>query len=425
MIKLLKKPKVFYGWWIVVAGFLTLFISVGMVGYGQGIFFNAMFTDLGWSRGNLALAMSVGVIFSAVALPFIGAWIDKFGASRLIAIGAFLTGAFLMLASQVHALWQAFIIFIPFSTIIIAIRDVPVVATVSNWFVDKRGRAIGITMAGMGLGGFIMAPTAAYLISTLGWRISWVVLGLVVWVVVIPPALLLMKQKPELMGLLPDGKTSENSKSLSEKKEAKEDSPNGDKWSIKNVLGMRVFWLIAVLFFLFYFVYFAIQMHSFSLFIDRNISVMSAGIMIGIVGLFSLVGKLVLGYLSDRMPVRYVVMGTLVLAIVAISLLLLEGPIWILWLFVVLWGFSGPGLVGLLTILAGSCSGRAMMGRMLGIFYIFMSIGYLLGPSLMGYCFDITGSYNLGILIFNIVLIVALPLAYFSRPPRETALPLT
>jgi len=82
------KSRVFYGWWIVFAVFLSLFISIGMLGYGQGIFFNIMFVDLGWSRGELALAMSVGVFLSAVALHFLGAWVDRYGSRRIVAIGA-------------------------------------------------------------------------------------------------------------------------------------------------------------------------------------------------------------------------------------------------------------------------------------------------------------------------------------------------
>ncbi|MBA7689620.1 L-lactate transporter [subsurface metagenome] len=419
MIESLKKPKIFYGWWIVVAGFLTIFMSVGIGGYARSVFYEAMFSDLGWSRGDLALAMSVGVILSAVTQPFVGAWVDKHGASRLIAISAFLTGGCLILAGQIHALWQAFIVFLFLTMSHFGLGWIPFLTMVSNWFVEKRGRAIGITMAGAGTGG-ILSPLSAYVISNLGWRMAWVVLGLLMWVVVIPPALLVMKQKPELVGLLPDGKAPEDRKTLSETKEAKGDPPRSDKWALKGVLRMPVFWFIAVLHPLFYFGFGSIIMHSFALFTDKGISAMTAGTMAGIIALFSIIGKLVLGYLSDRIPMKYVMMGALALAAVAISLLFLVGPTWIVWLFVVLFGFSGCALVALLPILVGSCFNMAIIGRMLGIFAMFTSLASLLGPPFMGYSFDITGNYNLALFVFIICFIVSLPLVFFACPKLGT-----
>ncbi len=425
MAESLNKHRVFYGWWIVGAGFLTQFIGIGIIGYAASVFFQAMFSDLGWSRGDLALAMSVGTILAAIASPFVGAWVDRYGASRLVAISAFLTGGSLMILSQIHTLWQAFVIFSLIGLFRVGITQVPILAMVSNWFVEKRGRAIGITMAGQGMGGFVLAPLSTYLISSLGWRMAWVAMGLLMWVVLIPPALLVMKQKPELLGLLPDGKIPEDRKLSSETKEAKVTHPRSDRWTLKGILRMPIFWLIAALYFLYYFDHLAIFIHDFALFTDKGISAMTAGTMVGTLGLFSLIGKLVFGYLSDRIPVRRVMMGALVLAAVAISPLFLGEPTWVVWLFVVFWGFSECGVVALLPILVGRCFSKEIMGKMLGIFMMFLSLANLVAPPFMGYTFDITGSYSLALRVCIAALIGSVALVFFIRPPREMTLPLT
>ena len=400
-------------------------MGVGVVAYATGIFFQAMFSDLGWSRGDLALSMSVGAILAAIAGLFVGARVDRHGASRIMAISAFLTGGCLILLGQIHSLWQAFIIFSLLAIFRVGFLTIPVLTMVSNWFAEKRGRAIGITTAGQGLGGFVLAPLSTYLISSLGWRMAWAVLGLLTWVVVIPPALLVVKQKPGVMGLLPDGKAPEYRESSSEMKEAKGAPPKSDKWTLKGILRMPASWLIAAIYPLYLFGHYSIFMHGFSLFTDKGIPAMTAGTMMGIIGLFSLTGKVVLGYLSDRIPVRYVMMGALALAAVAILSLFLVGSTLGGWLFVVVWGFSECGVIALLPVLVMSCFDRAIIGKMLGIFTMCSVFAQLLSSPFTGYSFDITGNYNLALFVFIAFYIVSLVLIFFARPPREMASSLT
>lgn len=133
-----KKPQIFYGWWIVVTGFLAQFMGIGVMAYATSIFYNAMFKDLKWSRGDLALAISVGAVLSGLVGLYIGARVDKYGASRLMAISAFLTGSCLMLSGAIHSLWQAYVIFTVLAIVRVGFIAIPVFAMVSNWFVKKR-----------------------------------------------------------------------------------------------------------------------------------------------------------------------------------------------------------------------------------------------------------------------------------------------
>ena len=249
------------------------------------------------------------------------------------------------------------------------------------------------------------------------------VMGLLNWVLVIPLALLMVKQRPEVMGLLPDGRTQEDRKTSSAAKETKGPPPESGRRTLKGILRLHTFWLIAAIYLMFFLGQFSIIMHSFSLFTDKGIPAVTASTMVSIIGLFSFTGKIALGYLSDRLPVRYVMMGTFALEAVAILLLLLVKSAMIGWLFVLLWGFTMGGMFGLLPLLVGKYFSREIIGKMLGIFAICSSIGHLLGSPFMGYSFDLTGSYNLALFVFAALHVLSLVLVFFIRPPRETASP--
>jgi MFS family permease len=399
------KPKIFYGWWIVGVGFLAQFMGIGVSAYATSIFFQAMFSDLGWTRGDLALSMSVGAILTAILSPFVGIFVDKHGASWIMAVSAFATGGCLILLGYVHDLWQAFIIFSLLAAFRVGFVTIPVMTMVSNWFSEKKGSAMGITTAGQGLGGFILSLLSVYLISSLGWRMAWGAIGLLTWVIMIPPALLVAKQKPEVMGLLADGKGV---------------PLKSDKWTLGSLLRMPAFWFVALLHLLYMFGHASIFQHGFSLFTDKGIPAMTAGTMIGVLGLFSLSGKVVLGYLSDRISVRYVMMIALALAATSILPLFWAESTWGAWLFIVFWGFWECGVIALQPILVATLFDRAIIGKMLGIFTMFSVLSQLMGPPFMGYIHDITGDYNLALSTFIVFYIVSLVLVFFICLPRLT-----
>jgi len=395
-------------------------MGIGVSAYAASIFFQAMFSDLGWSRGDLALSMSVGAVLAAIVSPFVGAVVDKHGASRIMAVSAFATGGCLILLGYVHTLWQAFIIFSLLTVFRVGFVSIPVMAMVSNWFSEKRGTAMGITTAGQGLGGFALSPLSIYLISSLGWRAAWGVIGVLTWVVMIPPAILIAKKKPEVMGLLPDGKVPENVMTLSIEKDSNEAPPESAKWAPRDILRMPAFWFIALLHSLYLFGHHSIFQHGFTLFTDKGIPAVTAGTMIGILGLFSLSGKIVLGYLSDRISVRYVMVIALALAAVFVLPLFWAEQTWGAWLFIVFWGFWECGVIALQPVLVASLFDKAVIGKMLGIFTIFSVLPQLVGSPFMGYIFDITSSYNLALFTFIVFYIVSAALVFFTRPPKQT-----
>jgi MFS transporter, OFA family, oxalate/formate antiporter len=413
--------KIFYGWWIVGLGFLAQFIGIGVSAYATSIFFQFMFSDLKWSRGDLALSMTIGLILAAIASPFVGAIVDRHGAGRIMAIGALTTGICLMLLGCVHELWQAFIIFSLLSLCRIGFVAIPGTTMVSNWFVKKRGRALGIMTAGQGMGGLILSPLTIFFISASGWRMAWVYIGILTMIVMIPSALLLAKPKPEVMGLIADGVSPGKTGSTSDKKDNMHIVPEDRTFTLKNILKMPAFWLIALLYPLYMFGHVSIMQHDYSLFTDKGIPAMTAGTMIGILGFFSFNGKIVLGYLSDKISLRYVMMIALGLSSASMLFLILAEPISGAWMFIIFWGFWECGIMALQPILIANTFNRAIVGKMLGIFSMFTVVPQIIGPSLTGYIFDVTGSYNLALYIFIIFYLISLVMVFFVGNTKRSS----
>jgi sugar phosphate permease len=420
-IKPIHKPKIFYGWWIVGVGFLAQFMGVGVSAYATSIFFQAMFSDLGWTRGDLSLSISVGTILAAILSPFVGNFVDRHGAKWIMAISALATGVCLILVGKVNTLTQAFIVFSLLAVFRVGFVSIPVMTMVANWFSEKKGRALGITTAGQGMGGLVLSPLTTYLISSLGWRTSWAVEGILTWVVMIPAALFLAKPRPETMGMLADGKIPEPAKQTDISNTKIAVSRQSQKWNLRAIIKMPNFWLTAMLQVLYLFGHASFFQHGYSLFTDKGIAAMTAGAMMGILGLFSLSGKIVLGYLSDRITVRYVMIVALALAAASILPLFWAEPVTGAWLFIAFWGFWECGVIALQPILVATLFDISITGKMLGIFSLFTVVSQLMGPTFMGYVHDITGNYDLALLVFIIFYVMSLILVFFTRPPKTAA----
>ncbi len=413
MTNLKIKPRIFYGWWIVAVGFLTLFITYGIGVYSRGTFYAAMFNDFGWSRGDLSMAMSLGAIVAAIFSPFVGTWIDKYGASRIVAVSAFVVGGFLILSSQIQVIWHAFVIFIGYGIARTGSMFLPFQVSIANWFNKKRGRAMGITMAGVGLGGFVFAPFSAYLITSFGWRTSWVILGFITWLVIIPVALLVLKKNPASLGLLPDGEVAISDETTSRESVPQEVKPKPAQLTFKRVLKIPIFWLLVAIWILFFWSEGAFMQHAFALFTDKGIQEITAGTLMGIVGLFSLIGKLVLGFLTEKIPVRYVMAGSIGLKAISLFILLI-GPTWIVWPFVMVYGFSMGGTTGIMALLVANIFEVSSIGRILGSLTLFSSLSHTFSPPVAGYIFDATGNYDLALLLLAITAIPASLLTLFA-----------
>lgn len=201
------QPRFFYGWWIVVAAFIASFTTAGVQAYVAGSFLVPMSDDLGWTRAQFLYGQTLGQFFMAFAGFFIGAYVDRWGAKPLMLTGAVILATTLVLVSNVTELWQWILLRGTVSMLGSALLGNLVVnVTISKWFVEKRGQAIGLASMGVSFAGIVLPSVVTLIIDEYGWRAGWRFLAAFVLALGIPAALT-MRRSPEDAGLHPDGKT--------------------------------------------------------------------------------------------------------------------------------------------------------------------------------------------------------------------------
>lgn len=210
MIRREKFPKVFFGWWTVLAGSLSSAWAIGFQVHGFSALFKPIASEFGFSRTVTSVATSITRAARGIESPLIGGLVDRFGPRLLIIIGVFIAGLGLILMNFIHSLWTFYIVWgVILGTGISIGSEIPVDKAVTSWFVKKRGIALSVRWLLTGFAGLVLL-LVGWLVSTQGWRITCVIGGLGMWFVGLPLAWLFVKpRRPEYYGLLPDGATTE------------------------------------------------------------------------------------------------------------------------------------------------------------------------------------------------------------------------
>ncbi|MFC1907043.1 MFS transporter [Chloroflexota bacterium] len=380
--------KIFYGWVMVVA---SMVIGCALMGIrlSYGVFFKSLQGDFELSRAVTSSVYSAYMIGSAVLGILTGWVLDRYGPRVTVSLMGLFTGLSLLLTSQTTYLWQLF----PSYSLLLAIgtaAPMPILtATVARWFDKKRGTATGITGAGQPLGTLIMAPFAAYLVSNLSWRMSFIVIGLIIWLMVIPLAMLLRRDPGEI-GALPDGAISGAPRI---EPMGMEESRQLSGPSLPQALGTGNFWLMLAILLLDGFSLSLILVHVVPYSTDIGISTVEAATVLSVFSGSAILARLLVGRISDTIgrKIPGIVCG--LLGTVAFIWLISSYNLPMLYLFAVIFGFSTGGLgIVRLTLMSDIFAGRHL-GMIMGIIVVGFSIGSAVGSTLGGYIFDVTGTY--------------------------------
>ncbi|HCI87098.1 MAG TPA: hypothetical protein DHV53_00475, partial [Gammaproteobacteria bacterium] len=182
--------RVYYGYWIVAAGFVTQFVAVGMANYVVGSFLIPMTEEFAWSRAEFTAARSIGQVVLATTGFLIGTHIDRWGGRPFIVVGALVLSAAMFSLGSINTLGQWLLINGLMLTMGSAmIGNLVVNVTLGKWFVEKRGKAVALAGMGISLAGIVLPPVATLLVDSFGWRDSWRILGLVALLLTLPAAL--------------------------------------------------------------------------------------------------------------------------------------------------------------------------------------------------------------------------------------------
>ena len=401
------RPGFFYGW--VIAGIASLVMVVCFgVQYSFGIFFKPLIAEFGWTRAATSGIFSLYMIMRGVLSVVMGHFSDRWGPRWTVAIGGTSMGLGLLLISKADAIWQLYIFYSLMGGLGAASFYVPLSSTLSKWFIKKRGLVLGIFTSGIGMGTIIFSPLMGFLISTLNWRTSYIILGMITLIIILTGALLL-RHSPEEMGLQPDG--TKGGADLKRGLNHRENQPQS--LSLGKAFQTIPFWLILIIEAINYMATITPLVHIVAYASDVGISPMAAANILGAIGGFSIVGRLVIGAISDRVGAKNLLPMVLMIEAMMLFFLTLSKDATMFYIFAIVFGFAYGGSVPLIPIITANYFGLGSMGAIFGAISFVGLLGGGLGPFMAGYIYDVTKRYNIAFLTVGLLAIVAAMLSLY------------
>jgi sugar phosphate permease len=412
--------EIFFGWWVVGVAFLVYFVGGGLFNSAT-VFFKALSVDFERERGALAGVFSIGLIVVGISAPLWGRVADRYGPRASFLPGALITGCLCLLLSRVSNLDTLYVLYIVFTFGCGAISLVPISVLLSNWFVEMRGRAIGIAYTGAGLGGLVFTPVAGYLVERFGWRSAYMIAGIAVIGLVVPAALWI-KNRPADLGLLPDGR---NPSPRGAARAGEEATAGGSIASVTLGGAVRTpaFWLVALTWMVTMMSLAAVELHQVAFLTDVGLPTESASLAAGGVAGMSILGRIGFGVLSERLRIGFLYAVCYALCAVGIALLWATPALGSTSLvaYVACFGVATGGSFALTALLVGDLFGIQAMGEIFGLLGLIATIGGAIGVTGAGVLFDRLGSYDAVFAVCIALCVLGAVLILFVRPIRDAA----
>ena len=379
-----KKSKYFYGWNIVLIMAITSSMTMALGTLNFGLFIKPMGDELQIGRSYFGWAQTARQLVGGLTSPIMGTWVDKFG-SRIILPGATLiTGLGLILLGFNSS---GILMIIIFGAIGITSLGGPgaLITTVpiSKWFVNKRGKALAITSLGVPIGAMIFVPLTQYLIDFSGWRNTWVIFGFLAIIIIIPPALILLRRQPEDIGLLPDGEV------ISE-----DDYKDSEiSWEFSEAVRTPVFWKIVICLTVISMATGTIAIHRIPAFMDRGLDAQLIAWSTAFDAVCAGISTFTVGNLVKKIGIR--ILGTISFLFLAFASLITIYAYSFFEIFIsmAIFGLGIGGLMFIHSFIWADYFGRKNLGQIRGKVTPFILIFGGIGAPIAGYVRDYTGSY--------------------------------
>jgi len=357
--------------------------------FSFSVFLVPLVEEFRWSRGLTAGALSLSTIVQGLLAPVAGILVDRFGPRRVILTGTVLLSGASLLGATVHTPWELYLYTgVLAAGGLVGLGPVPMGVLLSRWFLERRGRAVGVAFSGMGFGVFVTGPLAQWLIASLGWRIASAVLGVgalcilvpIVWVGARDP----QQRHDERAG-----------------PEAREKRGQRPRWAVdstlRHALGTRAFWALWLAYLFTPLAVFPVTTHQVAFAIDRGFQPLLAAAVFGVMGLMSIVGRVSFGLAADRFGGALAATTSFgCTAGGVLALLALETDPRAGWLvaYAVLFGLGFGARGPIITAMASDLFGGRRFGVIYGALTLGNGLGGAIGPWFGGVVHDVIGSYR-------------------------------
>lgn len=404
-----QKPKIFYGWWVLIAAVsLQILISTFMM-QSFGAFLALIKEEFQWSKTDISSAFAVQQIVGGVLGPLVGWLLVRFGSRQVIRVGILIFAFSVYLLSRISSLQGFYLVVVLIAVSSSTAGFLPLNTLVVQWFEKRRSMALGLMQTGINAGGFLV-PAVTWSLASNGWRLTAFAYAAIILIIGIPLTFVI-KNKPEDIGLVADG--LKDNKKISK-------VVLGNNLSAQEAVKTRAFWFIAFGHSSALMIVFAVMVHL-VLYLkeDLGFSLEKAGTVFALITAFTIIGQLLGGYFGDRINKRLI--ASLAMIGHATGLVILvyaQNYYWVIAFSVfhgLAWGFRGP----IMQAMRADYFGRKSFGQIMGYSMPILTIGIAFGPLIAGYLADKFGSYQIGFLVLAGLAVLGSLFFVFASPPKK------
>ncbi|MCD6571170.1 MAG: MFS transporter [Deltaproteobacteria bacterium] len=411
-----NEGKIFYGWWIVTAVFIVLFAGLCSGFYTVSVFLEPLQKTFGWSRTEISLGFTIAALLVGLCSPLVGLAVSKLGVKKVLSFGSIVMGLALIMLGFIQQLWQYYALFVVLAVGLACVGLVPCQTIISFWFEKRRGTAMGIIMTGIGLGGMVMVFLTSMAVDAFDWRWAYRLLGAVQFIIVLPVVLVVIKDKPEDIGLKQDG--------VSALTASMEESPKGISFTVGEAVKTLPFYLICLLMVFYSVIVGGMTQHAIALL--RASGVAEANLFWSLALGASVIGRLLFGALADRFSKKGLIIVTWIFHIIGLgAILFLVHTSSFVWVFVGFYGVALGAFGTLFPLFLGERFGVEHFSKLIGIAGLFQIIGLAGGALLLGKIFDSTGAYTFAVQISIIISVIAAFVTMIVGQPKKETVPLS
>lgn len=421
--------KMFYGWYIVMIAFLGNFMGTGTSFYIFNAFIEPLCEQRGWTRMDINIAPMFGWCVTMVATFAYGTIVTRVGPRILMALGALISAVSFVLLGMANELWIFYILFMMLFLGNGGMSGVVANTAVNNWFVLRRGNALGIATAGISLSGVILPTVALMILESSNLEHAFLYIGIAI-AVVSPLAWLVIRNKPEEHGLNPDGnissKTNHESRAPTSKDSLieikniyqKNTTTDDQQWTFKQLFNEPAFWKIGLSYGLVMMGVVGVMFQLKPRFSDIGFDKKTAMMLMSLTALVGTIGKYIWAAMCDRFSTKWIVVMLMAANSLGLCFALITHSIFAVIAFIIIFGFAMGGVVSTLPVIIADYFGRnsyASVARFIGILMGINVTGYLV----MGKSYDMTGSYNAAYITFIFIDLIAVFLVLTIKKPEE------
>jgi len=391
--------KRYYPWLMAVMGMCVLLVSNGLILTGLTAFDESLLGELGWSRSQLKLRDLITLVLTGWMAPLMGVLIDRIGPRRLILGGLALLAALYLAYARVESLLALYLIHVGFAAVLVAAGLNVAVIYVSQWFITRRGTAIGIALVGTSLGGMVFPRFGAQLLQAMDWRTAFM------WEALVPLVLLLLAvglvRSPRPGGIAPWGADAAG-------RAVTVSAVERPEMGYAQALRTRTFWALALVAMTTFFSIMSVSANLFLHMRDMEFTPLQAGNALSVMFGLSMLGKFLFGLLADLFVAKRVFLLNLAV-MTAGAVLLATMRADVIWYALILFGLGWGGLYTMIQLLAVNAFGLGAAGRILGTITLLDATTAGLGIWMAAKIFDMTHSYqpafmlNCGLMVLAMV----------------------